>query len=1177
MNNQTFLQPLNNLSEIETLKEGLKKKRKFFGLSGTISAAISHLVYGIGEEYAWKVVVSEEESRAAELCEEYRFFDEDCVYFPAKDLLFYQSDIRSNALSRDRIRALADIVTKDRLTIFTTMDALMNRMPTQTRFLENILHIRKESQLNLKKIAAKLTQLGYENVSCVEGPGEFSIRGGILDVFSMTEDNPVRIELWGDEVDSIRCFDAASQKSLENIEETYIYPATEIALSQEEISAGMERIKKEGKKRYEELRKEMRTEESFHLKTRLEELDDKLDTELFSQETETLLPYFVDHTYSILEELPEDTLVFLEEPAHLENRGKAILEEFEESMSRRMESGYALARQKDMLISPGEIFELMKERPGVMLSSLDAPKCSLKPVTHFYVRMTSITAYQNNFQLLVKELKNYKKQNYAVVMISASRTKAKRIASELMDEGLNSFYSENFKEPLPGGMVMVTAGSLRHGFSYSEGQFAVIAESDIFGSARRKKRRKRYSGEQAIRGFSDLNIGDYIVHENYGLGIYQGMEKIKVDKIQKDYLKIAYAKGSNLYIPASNLDVISKYGHVGNRKPKLNTLGTQDWNRTKSKVRAAVGEVAKELVDLYALRQQNIGHVYGEDTVWQKEFEETFPYEETEGQLAAIEEVKADMMSDKIMDRLICGDVGYGKTEIAIRAAFKAVQENKQVVYLCPTTILAQQHYNTFCQRMKDYPINIEMLSRFRTTAQNKETVARLKKGEVDIVIGTHRVLSKDVAFKDLGLLIIDEEQRFGVTHKERIKQMKKTVDVLSLSATPIPRTLHMSLIGIRDMSVLEEAPLERMPIQTFVFEQNEEMVREAIERELVRGGQVYYVINRVRQIADVAAHLQSLLPDAEVAYAHGQMPETKLEEIMKSFMNKEIDVLVATTIIEIGLDISNVNTIIIHDADQLGLSQLYQLRGRVGRSNRRAYAFLMYKRDKMLKEVAEKRLAAIREFTDLGSGFKIAMRDLEIRGAGNLLGEEQHGHLDAVGYDLYCKMLSEAVNAEKGIEIPEDYNTSVDLDIDAFIPPDYITDEMQKLDIYKRIAGIINEEERSLMLDELIDRYGDPPSSVENLLDIALLKAAAHSAYVVDVKQKEGYVRLSLLPEAKIDPLPIPDLLQEFSPYAEFHADKEEPAFLIRYEKDNRFPKKEMVPWLKNFIRRMTETLVES
>ncbi|MCR5396696.1 MAG: transcription-repair coupling factor [Lachnospiraceae bacterium] len=808
---------------------------------------------------------------------------------------------------------------------------------------------------------------------------------------------------------------------------------------------------------------------------------------------------------------------------------------------------------------------------------METKKGSFKPKAKFYIHMTSVTSYSNSFELLCKELRNYRNHKYRMVIVSASRTRAARLADDLMDEGLNAYFSENTDQPVYPGEVLVTVGSLRRGFDYPDARFVYISENDIFGQNHLKKKRKKKKAEDHIRSLQELSPGDYVVHENYGLGIYQGMEKMEVDHVVKDYIKIAYAKKANLYILATQMDMISKYGNVGDRKPKLSTLGTLEWSKTKSRVKTAVTAVAKDLVELYALRQQDNGYVYGPDTVWQQEFEESFPYDETDSQLEAIADVKADMMSRKIMDRLICGDVGYGKTEIAIRAAFKAVQEGKQVVYLVPTTILAQQHYTNFVNRMKEYPINVEMLSRFRTTAQNKETVKKLKKGEVDIVIGTHRVLSKDVTFKDLGLLIIDEEQRFGVTHKEKIKQMKKNIDVLSLSATPIPRTLHMSLVGIRDMSVLDEAPLERTPIQTFVFEQNDEMVREAIERELARGGQVYYVINRVRTIADVAARIQSLVPDCEVAYAHGQMPETKLEEIMKSFMNKEIDVLVATTIIEIGLDISNVNTIIIHDADQLGLSQLYQLRGRVGRSNRRAYAFLMYKKDKVLKEVAEKRLAAIREFTDLGSGFKIAMRDLEIRGAGNLLGEAQHGHMDAVGYDLYCKMLSDAVNLEKGIETEGDFSTSVDLDLDAFIPESYIPDEVQKLDIYKRVAGVWTEEEKSDMMDELIDRFGEPPKSVNNLLDIALLKAAAHKAYITEIKQKGGVVTISLLPDGKINPAKIPEMIAEFAPYLEFRPNKEAPAFLIHYTKNSKFPKKEMISYLVNFVCTMRQKLVET
>ena len=645
------------------------------------------------------------------------------------------------------------------------------------------------------------------------------------------------------------------------------------------------------------------------------------------------------------------------------------------------------------------------------------------------------------------------------------------------------------------------------------------------------------------------------MHENHGLGVYRGIEKVEVDHVTKDYMKIEYAGGSSLYVPATQLDVIQKYADSDAAKaPKLNKLGTQEWNRTKTRVRTAVRQIAQDLVKLYAERERKEGFTYSEDTVWQQEFEEMFPYDETEDQLMAIDAVKHDMQSRKIMDRLICGDVGYGKTEIAIRAAFKAVQDGKQVAYLVPTTILAQQHYNTFVQRMKDFPVRVDLMCRFRTSAEQKKTVTDLKKGMVDIVIGTHRLLSKDVEYKDLGLLIIDEEQRFGVAHKEKIKQLKTDIDVLTLTATPIPRTLHMSLVGIRDMSVLEEAPQERVPIQTYVMEYNEEMVREAISRELARGGQVYYVYNRVNSIVEITNRIAALVPQAQVAFAHGQMKEHELEKIMFDFINGDIDVLVTTTIIETGLDISNANTMIIHDADNMGLSQLYQLRGRVGRSNRTAYAFLMYRRNKMLKEIAEKRLAAIREFTELGSGFKIAMRDLELRGAGNLLGSEQHGHMEAVGYDLYCKLLNESVKEVQGIStVKEDYNTEIDLDIDAFIPEWYIRNEMQKLDIYKRISGIQNEEEYDDMLEELMDRFGELPKAVQNLLLVSRLRAQAHDLYLTEVTQKGEEIRMVLYEKAQINTAGIDGLLKQYRGRLKFTIDKNPYFLYIRQKKGNR------------------------
>ncbi len=1172
---KAFCEPFLSLDEIGTLVRGLTEKKKIYGLTGCVDGAKSALLYALTGSFDYTVYVASTEDAARELMQEYLFFDEDACFFPAKDILFYQSDIRGNAIDRERMESLRGLMEKDRLTVFTSVDALHNRFPDARDFLENTIHIESGMTAAPKTIIKQLVKMGYESVETVEGPGEFALRGGILDIFSMTEPYPVRVEFWGDEIDSIRSFDALSQKSIENLEETRIYPASELILSEDEITEGIARVKKDADPLYEKYRKEMKTEEAFRLKTMVSELEDSVGTDLFFQKAQSLLPYFCDRTYSLLDEIPDNALIIIDEPGRLNDRGQVLFDEFKESMIKRIERGDALPLSAGMLLSVEEVAANIASHPAVLLSGIDSARGPIKPAAHFYLHSSPVTAYQNNIKLLIKEISVYHRQKYRIMLLSSSKSRGERLADSLRDEGVEAFYSEAYDEKLAAGVVMVTAAPIRHGYVLPDSSFAAISEADIFG-AKRKKRKKRYRGESAITAFRDLSVGDYVVHENYGLGIYQGIEEREVVGTRKDYLKIQYAKGENLYIPATALDVLSKYGTVGGRKPKLSSLGSSEWTSTKSKVKSAVGVVAKELVDLYALRQQAKGYVYGKDTVWQQEFEEAFPYEETEGQMTAIDDVKRDMESDRIMDRLICGDVGYGKTEIALRAAFKAVQEGKQVVYLCPTTILAQQHYATFSQRMKDYPVSVEMLSRFRSAKENNETVKKLKKGEVDVVIGTHRVLSKDVAYKDLGLLIIDEEQRFGVTHKEKIKQMKKTVDVLSLSATPIPRTLHMSLIGIRDMSVLDEAPQDRMPIQTFVFEQNEEMVREAIERELARGGQVYYVINSIRSIADMASRIQKLVPDATVAYAHGRMSENKLEDIMKDFLNQEIDVLVTTTIIEIGLDISNVNTIIIHDADKFGLSQLYQLRGRVGRSNRSAYAFLMYKRDKILKEVAQKRLSAIREFTDLGSGFKIAMRDLEIRGAGNLLGEEQSGHMDAVGYDLYCKLLSEAVAREKGDTDEESYTTTVDMDIDAFIPEGYITGEEVKLDIYKRISGIETEEERSEMTDELIDRFGDPPRSVENLLMVSRLRYEAHRAYLSEIRERGDTVTLTLVPHARLFAERIPEVLEAFSPLAEFQYDPQAPYFRIFFDKNNQVKKTGRLDYILGFVGFLNERLVE-
>lgn len=1080
---KAFLTPLQGLAEFEQIKEKSKTNKGILQVSGCMESQKSHLMYGLSGIAPYRLILAEDERRAREIYEDYRFYDRKVYSYPAKDLLFFQADIHGNLLIRQRMKVIKALLEEKELTVVTSIDGCMDFLESLEKIKEQLIHYESDSTVDIEQLKNQLVALGYERVGQVEMPGQFSVRGGIVDIYCLTEENPWRIELWGDEIDSIRSFDPESQRSLENLEELTIYPAVEHIGDKDMVS---------------------------------------------------FLDYFPE----------ERTIIFLDEPNRLTEKGGAVEEEYRQSRMHREEKG-SRNLPENWLCSFEQLQKELNKRNCISVCALEPKQAGWKVREKFYLEVKSISAYNNSFELLVKDLHQYKKQGYRIALLSGSRTRAERLAKDLQEEGLAAFYGQDYDREICPGEIMVVYGHAKKGFEYPLIKFAVMTESDIFGQEQKKKKKKNYSGSR-IQDFAELSVGDFVVHEKHGLGIYRGIEKVEVDRIVKDYIKIEYRGGSNLYIPATQLDCLQKYsGADASKAPKLNKLGTQEWNKTKSKVRGAVKNIAKELVELYAVRQEKEGYVCGPDTVWQREFEEMFPYEETEDQLSAIEDAKRDMESTRIMDRLICGDVGYGKTEVALRAAFKEVQESRQVAYLAPTTILAQQIYNTFVQRMKEFPVRVELLCRFRTPAQQKKAIEDLKKGQVDVIIGTHRILSKDVQFKNLGLLIVDEEQRFGVTHKEKIKQLKKDVDVLTLTATPIPRTLHMSLIGIRDMSVLEEPPMDRMPIQTYVMEYDEETVREAINRELRRGGQVYYVYNRVTDIADVALRIAKLVPDARVDFAHGQMSERELENVMYSFVNGDIDVLVSTTIIETGLDISNVNTMIIHDSDRYGLSQLYQLRGRIGRSNRTAYAFLMYRKNVMLKETAEKRLAAIREYTDLGSGFKIAMRDLELRGAGNLLGAQQHGHMNAVGYDLYCKMLNEAVKEAKGIHTMEDFETSVDLNVDAYIPDSYISNEFQKLDIYKRIAGIETQQDYDDMLEELLDRFGEPGKAVLNLLAIAKLKAIAHQGYVTEIKQTGKTVRFTLYEKARLNTEGFPALMQKYRRGLQFK-NEQEPKFIL-------------------------------
>ena len=1175
---RVFANPLTELAEYEEMDQDLNRGKGPIQMSGCMDSQKVHLMEEAGESCLWKLVVTYDDSRAKEIYEDFRCFQNSVYLYPSRDLLFYTADIHGNLLTKQRLQVLKHLIEDHKGVVVTTLDGLMDHLLPLEAVKEQILTVKTGEAIDVEKWKSRLVELGYERMAQVDGMGQFSIRGGIIDVFPLTEELPFRIELWDDEVDSIRTFDLESQRSIEQLEEVSIYPASEIVLTKEQRKEGAKRIRREARASVENLQRQMRTEEAHRLEGIVQELVEGIEEGWKVSGLDACLSYFCGEMVSFLDYFKgKDSMVILDEPPRLRERGEAVETEFRESMSHRLEKGYLLPGQTDLLYSVKELLAQAQRSNTLYLTGLEQKLPGLTVNGQYRLSVKNVSSYQNSFEMLIKDLQRWKREKYRVVLLSGSRTRASRLAGDLREYNLSAFCPDNEERQVQPGEIQVVYGNLHRGFEYPQIKFVVITEGDMFGTEKKRRKRKKASYEgQRIQSFSELSVGDYVVHEDHGLGIYRGIEKIERDKVIKDYLKIEYADGGNLYLPATRLDGIQKYAGADAKAPKLNKLGGEQWNRTRSRVKSAVKEIARDLVELYAARQQTSGFQYGPDTVWQKEFEELFPYEETEDQAEAIEAAKRDMESKRIMDRLICGDVGYGKTEVALRAAFKAVQESKQVVYLVPTTILAQQHYNTFLQRMKDFPVRVDLMSRFRTPAQIKKTLTDLQKGLVDVVIGTHRVLSKDVKFKDLGLLIIDEEQRFGVAHKEKIKKLKETVDVLTLTATPIPRTLHMSLVGIRDMSVLEEPPVDRLPIQTYVMEYNDEMVREAINRELARNGQVYYVYNRVKGIEEIAAHIQELAKEAVVVYAHGQMQERQLEKIMFDFVNGEIDVLVSTTIIETGLDIPNANTMIIHDADRMGLSQLYQLRGRVGRSNRTSYAFLMYKRDKLLREEAEKRLQAIREFTELGSGIKIAMRDLEIRGAGNVLGAEQHGHMEAVGYDLYCKLLNQAVQALQGKRAQEDeFETVVECDIDAYIPSTYIRNEYQKLDIYKRISGIENEEEHLDMQDELMDRFGDIPKPVENLLVVARLKAMAHRAYVTEVKVNRQEVRLTMYPNARLDTAGIPQLVQGYGGELKFQMG-EVPCFHFVERKKSYKDCKAMLEKANELIGKMTDLVNE-
>ena len=1159
-----FIDPLKNLASYEKLIKDIEDKKTPISTHGIIDDNLGHMVYALNQHVDKQVlIITYDDKKAKRIYEDIKNFDENRVeLFPNREIVFYKVDALSTEVNNQRLKVLTRLILGESIIVIASIESILNKLIDPGLFKQHMINIKQGDKVELDLLIQGLISCGYERETMVEGVGQFSIRGGIVDFYSPNFQNPYRIELFDDEIDSIRSFDIGTQRSLEVVESTFIAPIKEVFILDDYRNDIISNIKKDinrGTRRLKEGSKErLSIEDKFY--GYIEEISQKLHI----SNMDMITPYIPrEYLSSILNYFNRDSLVLIDEPKRVEERTNNIKEQFLLKYSYVLEAGEVLSSHEKILYEYMDLVKDIKSKICITNTGLLKQDPLFNPKSIIKFSSKSMQSFHNNMEILKEELDHYKYRGYKVIILSGTEQRAKILYENLIDLGLECSYVEDSNRDIRSSQVFITTGRITRGFEYSNIKFAIISEEEIYGTYKERAKRSRKKSKGDTINFSDLNIGDYVVHENHGIGRYDGIEQLNIQGVKKDYLTINYRGNDKLYVPIDQMNLIQKYIGADSIKPKINKLSSSEWVRTKQRAKKAVEDMAKDLLELYAKRESQKGYSFSKDTPWQRQFEDLFPYEETEAQMRSIEEIKGDMEAPRPMDRLLCGDVGYGKTEVALRAAFKAVMDGKQVAFLVPTTILAQQHYNTMVERFDTFPMEIAMLSRFRTALDQKNTIDGLRKGTVDIVVGTHRLLSKDVMFKNLGLLVVDEEQRFGVKHKETLKKLRENVDVLTLTATPIPRTLHMSLIGIRDMSIIDEPPEERYPVQTYVVEFNEQMIREAILKEIERGGQVYFVYNRVETIDKMAIKLGELVPEANIAVGHGQMSERELEKIMMGFIAKEYNVLVSTTIIETGLDIPNVNTIIIYNADKMGLSQLYQLRGRVGRTNRVAYAYLTYEKDKVLTEVAEKRLRAIKDFTEFGSGFKIAMRDLEIRGAGNLLGVEQHGHIEAIGYDLYVKFLNETIKRLKGETIEDIVNTTIDLDIDGYIPQTYIEDEEQKIDIYKKIAVIENQEDYRELVDELIDRFGDIPGEVENLLDISYIKNHASLCHINNIYQSGSELVLEFSSMDYISPDLIHYLSEEYRRRLTFDLSNN-PSFRYRFRRN-------MLAELKGLIEKIS------
>ena len=1093
----TILGELGKSNKFVELIKNIEEKQSPIGISGLSNVGMLEIVASINE-YAKKpvAIITYNEIQAKWIIENLQFFTDKAIYFPKKDIVTYDYVAESKDLPYARIEALNKLNSKRNYIFVTTIDSALQKLPAKELLYKNILKFKVGEVHSLDKIKQNLVNLGYTRCDLIEGRGQFSLRGGILDI-SINDAIGVRIEFWGDEIDSIRNFNIVSQRSINALEKVEIEPAHEYILE----------------KPIEEICKKVRKTIANDLQEDIIEQDiEQIKAGNYISKIDKYFDCFYDKQQTVIDYLNKNSIITFDEIRKIEQRAQNVIKDNDNLIKNLIEKGKVVPQAISNIQPFSRIEELVEESKKVTLYIEKQDNKVDRQAQNYNFSYRAINYFKSEIETLFTDIRKAQEQGKNIYVVVATKEKAKKLKEILEKENIICKIEEKLDKTIivksQEKIITIAIGKLTEGFENYDINQVVIAADELIEGGKKKKtfaHQAYKEGEKVV--FADLKIGDYVVHKNYGIGIYIGVNTITADGTTKDYIKLKYQNDDILYVPTNQLDSIRKYNGGDAINPPINKLGSKDWRETKERVKKNLRAVARELIELYAKREKAKGYAYSKDTPWQTQFEDQFPYQETDDQLRCIEEVKKDMESQKPMDRLLCGDVGYGKTEVAIRAAFKAVMDHKQVAYLVPTTVLAGQQYEEFKERMKDFPIKVEILNRFKSAKYQKEVIKKLALGEVDIVIGTHRLLSKDVEFKDIGLLIIDEEQRFGVKAKEKIKEYKANIDVLTMTATPIPRTMHMSVVGIRDMSVIYDPPQNRKPVQTYVLEYDQEVIKEAITKELERDGQVFYIFNNVENIQKKADDIARLVPEARVAYAHGRMTGKEIEDIMQEFIEKNTNVLVCTTILESGIDIPNANTIIVENADRMGLAQLYQIRGRVGRSSRQAYAYITYKKDKMLAEVADKRLKAIKEFTEFGSGFKIAMRDLEIRGAGSLLGEIQSGHLEQVGYDTYCNLLDEVVKEMQGKEVEPDLDIQIDLNVTSYIPDEYISDSSQKIEIYQNIALCKNEQDIQNVVDEIIDRFGNMPGELENLLDIARIKYLAKPLYITKIASKKTSV----------------------------------------------------------------------